>query len=474
MIKYTEFDAESSKLSELPSLYVGGKLHIPRPGGAVVRPVVADKPGSLQAPGAIYTLEPERSSEAAETPLQKLKENRLRCLETANILQQMADYDFESPLHKAADRIRNCSLAGAFRSLSETVNHKVGQALCKNRLCPNCQAVLAARRRTAFMEWLDMNKKPLEGFKFYHMVLNVRHSVATKLRDGLYTEELVQFFRELRGLGGTCNRARKAWWDKRVSGGVYSVELAPGKTDVSAHIHIHITLFCAPGTIPIYRADRPSQFVKQATAIWRKLTKDPKAKNIFLEPVYYITEAGKKEYYQEGQPVELLYKAVAECMKYTLKSDESSLLGYTPAFLEELLTTPNRYYGRFGILTLKDKSPIIFCELERLNSNFQDLQQMVARELETLYNPETGEVHCKTETRIALSYFKNTRSKTAPMSVHSARGDIPRGGEQYYQFRDPFEVTYLPPNGTRAAALFLARTTRAEYLPGYDLADDYA
>lgn len=431
---------------------------------------VGVQPGQPLGAPAIYTLETEPSSEAEHSPLSKLRENRLNCLETADTLQMMADYDFQDPLHKASDKIRNCSLAGAFRTLTESVHHKIGQALCRNRLCPNCQRVLSARRRGSFLEWMQLNQLALAGYEFYHMVLNVRHSVANQLRDGLYTSELLENFAALRGSGSTCDRARRAWWDARIAGGVFSVELAPGKTDISAHIHLHITLFCHPGHIPIYRKDRSSEFVKTASKIWRKLTNDPKAKSIFLEPVYYKNEAGEKCYYKKGQPTELLHKAVAECMKYTLKSDEASLTGYTPAFLRELLTTRNRYYGRFGALSLKDKRSASFVELERLNTNFQDLEQMAAKELETLYNPETGQLHCKTETRISLSYFKNTRTKTAAaVSIHSTP-EKPRGGEVYYQFRDPFEVIQLPPNGGRAAALFLARTTRAEYLPQYDLA----
>jgi hypothetical protein len=476
MLKYTIVGAESSKLPPLECITIGGVPHtVEYAAGPTLPPARPSEPveqrGQASAAPAIYTLETKPENEGQQTALQKLKQNRSLCLETANLLEQMADFDFKNPLHKAADKIRNCSLAGAFRSLDNGVNYKIGQALCRNRLCPNCQRVLAAKRRASFMEWLELNEHPLKGYQFYHMVLTVRHSAANKLRAGLYTGELLSHFAALRGAGKASDPARVEWWNKRVSGGVYSVELAPGKTDVSAHIHIHVTLFCAPGTLPVYRKDRPSEFVKEATKIWRKLTKDPKGQSIFIEPVYYKNEAGEKQVYKKGQPTELLYKAVAECMKYTLKSDESSLSGYTPEFLQELLTTPNRYYGRFGVLHARTVSPVIFVELERLNTNFQDLEQLKAKELETLYNPETGVVHQKSETRIALSYFRNTKFKEAPLaSNHSIRGEKNRGGEKYYQFRDLSKVGFLHPDQENAAALYLARTIRATYDESNDLA----
>lgn len=482
MLKYTVFDAESSKLSVLPDLYVGGELHPPTPSmGGAMPPVKAkkarlggwSKESQPSGDSLIYTLETEPSSEAKQTPLSLWKENRLLCQETANTLQQMSDYDFDSPLHQASDKIINCSLFGAFRNLSDTVANKIGQALCRQRLCPNCQRVLAAKRRASFMQWMELNRLQLEGYKFYHMVLNVRHSVAKKLRDGVYTEELLAMFAALRGSGKTCNRARKAWWEKRISGGVYSVELAPGKTDTSAHIHVHITLFCAPGCIPIYRKGRASEFVKQASEIWRKLTGDPKAKRIFLKPVYYKNEAGEECTYKQGQPTELLYKAVAECMKYTLKSDEASLTGYTPEFLHELLTTRNRYYGRFGVLSKKHPESAQFVELERLNTNFQDLEQVAEKELQSLYNPETGETHPKEETTIALTSFKNTKVRQAAAPTQRPK-DVPtgeklRGGETFYTFRDPLRVSHLPPNAMQEATKAMARTIRAEYQPEYDV-----
>jgi hypothetical protein len=476
MLKYTSIEAESSKLSPIPALYVSGQLHTPKPGmGGAMPPVKAKKGGTegKQPSGAdpIYTLETKPSNSEQLSPLERLKQNRLLCLETAETLTQIADYDTSDPIYKTAAKIKNCSLAGAFRSLEPGVNYKIGQALCKSRLCPNCQRVLAAKRRASFMEWFDLNQEALQGYRFYHLVLTVRHSVAKKLRTGVYTSELLTAFANLRGSGKSCNRSRRAWWDERVSGGVFSVELAPGVADSSAHIHLHITLFCAPGTIPIYRADKPSQFVKKASSIWRSLTNDPAGQNVFLEPIYYKTEAGEKQQYKAGEDVQLMRKAVAECMKYTLKSDESSLTNYTADFLRELITTPNRYFGRFGVLSKKTKGSEQFTQLERLNTSFQDLEQIKAKELETLYNPKTGELHSMADTRIALSYFRNTRTKQAPgASIHSVRGETPRGGELYYTFKNLDRVQFLHPDSKGAAALHLARTVRADYQPGLDLA----
>jgi hypothetical protein len=463
-VKYTKVREISSRNVPATTLLVGGLPHVERVlEGAAMPPVKRAGGGKGRralAAAPIYTLETEPSSEAGQSPLQKLKENRLDCLETAKILKMMCDYDFESPLHRAAEKIENCSLAGAFRSLESGVNNKIGQALCRNRLCPNCQRVLSAKRKTAFMDWLALNEHPLKGFRFYHMVLNVRHSAALKLREGLYTSELLESFANLRGSGKSCDLAAKEWWDRRVSGGVFSVELAPGKTDITAHVHVHVTLFCAPGTIPIYRKDRNSEFVKEASRRWRKLTGDPKAKALFLKPVYYKNEAGEEQFYTEGEPIEKLYKAVSECMKYTLKSDESSLLGYTPGFIEELLTTPNRYFGRFGVLHQKTPSPIIFCELERLNANYVDENERKEKEKKSLYDHSTGEQVEKIETRIGISYFKNTRIRHASKAL---------GEGSYYQFLDQSRVGYLHPDEEKKALQYLARTIRADYEPENDI-----
>ena len=474
-LKYTNIAGESSKLpAPTDKNYAWGTYdgsHLPE---LVTAPKPTKKTGTkgrqALAAAPIYTLEIEHAAEGELTTLQRLRKNRLNCLETANVLQQMADFDFKDALHKAADKIQNCSLAGAFRFLEHDVSNKIGQALCKNRLCPNCQFMLAAKRRSNFMDWLHMNEKPLAGFTFYHMVLTVRHSVALKLRDGLYTGELLTAFAQLRGCGKSPNHARRGWWDARISGGVFSVELAPGIADISAHIHIHVTLFCASGTIPIYRKDRASTFIKEASKIWRKLTNDPKGRAVFLEPIYQKRE-GKKVPYQKGESLDNLYQAVAECMKYTLKSDESSLLGYSPAFIRELLETPNSYFGRFGVLSQKTKSPIIFCELDRLNTNFQDLEAVAEREKDSLYNPETGTIYTKEETKIGLTYFRNTTTKTAPKAdAEPPKGEKRRGGETYYQYINLRRVYFVEGDDKLAAGKFLARTIRGAYDTDNDIA----
>ena len=476
MLKYTNIVANGPKTGPQPDLIISG---VPFSWNKEERPALRrdevkqapprkSKERRALAAAPVHTLETEPSSEAGQSSLEKLKENRLRCLETADLLQQMADFDFKDALHQAADKIQNCSLAGAFRSVAPGVANKIGQALCRCRLCPNCQRVLAARRRSSFMEWLDMNSRPLAGFKFYHMVLTVRHSDA--LRAGLYTGELLEAFAALRGSGKTCNRARREWWDKRVSGGIFSVELKPSKRGNSPHIHLHITLFCAPGCIPIYRKDRNSEFVKQASRIWRELTNDKKGKAVFLDTVYYLDEAGERQNYKQGEPVELLYKAVAECMKYTLKSDEADLSKYAPAFLRELLTTPNRYFGRFGVLSTKTVSPYIFCELDRLNTNFKDLEQVAEKEKKSLYNPKTQTFVSKEDTRIALSFFRNTIIKYSAVADSTRADPNKRGDEPFYSFRDSRRVAYLQPDAESAALRYLARTIRGKYEPDNDLA----
>lgn len=477
MDKYTELPYNSSNPEGFLSLTVGGKPWKPSPTTApAVRPVVKEKRPSDGRSGSglqprtdvLDTLEIEHGS----SPLGKLSENRLHCVQTANFLISRPENDTTSPLHKAARNIRSCSILGAFRSLSDTVNYKIGQALCRNRLCPNCQRVLSAKRKADFLAWYDLNSEELKKYGFYHMTLTVRHSRALGLRDGLYTSDLTSMFAALRGTGSTNNRAQKKWWNQRVAGGACSVELAPGK-DGSPHIHLHILLMANKG-FPLYAKDRTSQFFKRVLLNWKKITGElPTAKidqSNKIEPVYYYNDEGVKTYAEIGN-VDSIRAGVAECMKYTLKSDAESLQGYSDAFLADLLTTKNRYYMRFGLLSKKTPGSEVFQRLDMLCSDYKDLEQIKKTELAQLLNPETGEIVSYDTTRIAVTFFRNTKTKPIDSEIKMERGSgaaVLHPISHYYQFGKG-RVVYHEPDHKEEARKLLARSVGGRYNKENDL-----
>jgi hypothetical protein len=313
------------------------------------------------------------------------------------------------------------------------------------------------------MSFFDINADRLKEYRFYHLVLTVQHSKAKSIRTNVYTSELLKYYTALRGSDG--NRAAHDWWNKRVSGGTFSVELKAGR-DGSPHIHIHSLLM---SRMPIWRQDgRKSEFEKELRRRWQHLTGG--STHIHLEPVYYLDDQRQKTYFDaQVHEVEHLRRAVAECAKYTLKADADALRGFDAEFVRDLLGTRNRYYGRFGVLS-RNKKGDVFERLDMLNTDFRDLEQVQAHELKQLYNPQTGEVVPKEQTCLAMTPFRNTKARTAPMaSIHSVRGEMPRGGEEYYSFIDHSEVLYFSDAQQQQAAQALSRSLKKRYRPEQDL-----
>lgn len=338
-----------------------------------------------------------------------------------------------SELVKAARKVENCSVMGLFRSLSTEVNHGVGRALCKCRVCPTCQRVVSHKRKAHLMSFFDVNEDRLKGYRFYHLVLTVRHSKAGGIRTNLYTSELLKYYTALRGSDG--NRAAHQWWNQHVAGGTFSVELKAGR-DGSPHIHIHSLLL---STVPLCGDVRKSAFEKELRRRWKHLTGD--STHVHLEPVYYLDEQRQKVYFDAQQhEIAHLRRAVSECAKYTLKADADALRGFDADFVADLLATRNRYYGRFGVLS-RNKKDDAFEHLDMLNTDFKDLEQVQAHELEQLYNPQTGEVVPKEQTRLAMTSFRNTRARAEDV------------GPGYYSFVNPDDVVYFTQQAQAAQAL---------------------
>jgi hypothetical protein len=294
--------------------------------------------------------------------------------------------------------------------------------------------------------------------------------------------ELVEKFKQLRGVTGRATEQR-SWWDKRVAGGMYSVELTAG-SDGSPHIHLHCVLLA---TMPLFRHSRghQSEFIKRARLNWLELTGD--SSNLYIEPIYrykrdeetgaqLLDAKGKriKEYAEKGEATaEHLQAAFAECAKYTLKSEPEALEQFADSFIHDLVESKNRYFGRFGCLHHRDPRSGAFKQLAVLNTNFKDIEAVDEKRLQQLYNPETGETQSIVTTRLAVTPFSNTRGKTAPAAkyreqIHKDAGRV-RGSETYYQLVNPAKVRELPFDADKRLPKALAATIYERYEPENDL-----
>lgn len=436
----------------------------------VVAPVPAPKKARKKAELPLDTLEVKPPQETSSETWQKL---RLQCRETGFLLSERGT--IAKPLYSASRKIKNCSLWGVFHSVSPTQNYKVGSSLCKSRLCPNCQRVVATKRKNNFYEWFEINRPALKKYFFYHMVLTVRHSAADGVRNHLYTSDLIQYFASLRGtsknLSGSAQREGAEFWKSYVAGGSYSVEIKPGR-DSSPHIHIHCLLV---GNRQLWNAAKDSVFLAGVKSRWSAITGD--SDNVFIERVYKVNAQTKeKEYCFKGSDSQI-DAAVSECMKYTLKADAASLASYSNEFLTDLLTFKNRYYSRFGCLSAKDKTSKQFTDLEMLNTDYKDLEEMSRAELARLFDAETGEVIPIEKTWLLVTPVRNMRGVDNPArAARDAAGnllDIPKGAprpsdETIYTLAPPAganggQLLWFPPHERASCALALARTVTAEY-----------
>lgn len=470
MHKYTQSSGQlPASCLLVPSLALGsggaafiGPLQAPAPSrlraASDARQLFAAERSAARAARYADNLSTEEKTGESEIYNLELKEGkwmgevRKQCRATADLLKSRANFgETPDPLYKASEKIRCCTMFGAHLHHSQTANYKVGTALCKNRLCPNCQRVLSHKRKSNFLQWFALNERPCKKYFFYHMVLTVRHKESLGLRTGLYTSELLGFFQQLRGRDN--NRAWRSTWDEYVAGGTYSTEIKPG-SDSTPHIHIHILLV---GHRKLYKFGKEdSEFMKLLGPRWREITGDPDAQVPFLEPVYTVTgwdENGKaqKDYALTGRAANIA-AAIAECEKYTLKADAQSLEGYSNEFLRELLATRNRYYGRFGCLSAKSPASKQFKELGMLATDYKDLAEMEKRAAAMLVNPETGEIAEKDSLPVLLTPFRNVRYREVEPERHGPVEDSPA-------------VVHIKPSGKPGRAVPAGKVRRLLEVP---------
>lgn len=434
-------------------------------------------------------------------PRVKVKSNRKQNLAVAQTLWERV-HERGDALHKTAHKLRVCSTAGAFRVLSPGVCHKTGQALCRSRVCPTCQRALAHKRRAAFLGFFELNREVMSNFYFYHMVLTLRHSREEGIRDNLYTKQLIENFKILRGTSfnkasgaGLCEED-KEYWNQRVAGGIYSIETVPG-FDGSPHIHLHVFLLAK---MPLWRKSQSSKFLTHIKSRWLEITSadgvEGSSTQVHLEPVYtwkldasgqplrdklgnkikdYVTKGrasatGGTESEAEKTGYDHLKAGVAECAKYTLKTDEVSLNQFSDAFLYDLIETRHRYYGRFGCLHSRSKDSSQFAELHRLNGDFKDLKQVDADLLRQLYNPVTRQTVAKSDTVLVVTNFRNTTAHTAPGSLErDEKTGLNRGLEPYYSINDMTKAAEYSPDAGGAVAKALSITLYRRYDAANDI-----
>lgn len=413
------------------------------------------------------------------------------------LLRYNRNQDIGKPLFKAATKISNCSLLALWQSINPATNYKLGTALCKCRLCPNCQRVLAAKRKSNFVDWFLLNAKALSGYFFYHMVLTVRHSAAQGVRTGMYAPDMLLYFAQLRGtctsLSGAQQRQRSADWKDFIAGGSYSMEMVDGE-DGSPHIHIHCLLVARK---QLTNKAKDSKFMAYVRPLWKHITGD--SDNVFVKPLYYLDENRNEVPAFRGSDVNIDV-AVSECMKYTLKADSEGLEGFSDQFLIDLLGMKKRYYARFGCLSGNDKTSKQFQKLEMLAGDFQDLDKLTDKELARLFDPETGELVDVANTSLLVAPFKNMQPKPAVKGPTIYRPVIPEhfpgavrvlgpagetigwtdkdftyGGEPYYSLKpSPLgENHFFPPTERKRAAILLSRVIKADYGQPLDLPEVY-
>jgi hypothetical protein len=463
------------------------------PRSASVKPSKRSKKGGpgQQALAADQSRYNRNKSAVAKHPKTRLESNRQSNREVAGLLYGRAQ-GYDDPFYRIARKIDNCSMHGAFLELSPTVANKIGQAMCKHRACPTCQRILAVKRRAAIDAFLTENFELVKGYKFYHLVLTLRHNAEDDVRTNFYFPDLIEYFKQLRGLTTGANReAQRSWWDKRVAGGFYSVEVTPSK-DGTAHIHLHVLLMAK---MPLWRKKQKSEFLKAVTLKWAELTGSQNVKGaswkVHLEPVYTF----KKD--EDGNPVldakgervkeyaraltlgeenaEHLKAAVTECAKYTMKTDAKSLDGFSDSMLHDLLTQRHRYYGRFGVLHAKHPESSKYKNLNRLNADFKDLTEIDAKKAKQLWNPETQQVVERQFCKLSITPFRNTAARQAGGSIHVDEDGKQRGGEVYWTLLDRTRVTEFPSEFHMPKALSL--TIYREYdeqddlLPPVELAE---
>jgi hypothetical protein len=286
------------------------------------------------------------------------------------------------PIQEAVRKLKYCSVFSAFKEVNQSTGelHKVGQALCKNRLCPTCQRVLSKKRKSTILEYFKNEWETYKSDYFYHVVFTMKHN--SKVRNWNYASELVKAFKSLRS-----NRSSRQWFKESVRGGWYSVEVK--MVNDLPHIHMHC-IFISPNQLE-------GKFTRELKKEWLKVTKDSSV--VRVDKIYTKERSNTcekpiiKPYEPNTGSYLLLSPALAESAKYSVKMDFGSENdGYIREdILTDLLSNRTRLHGRFGCLY----------GVKELNAELTKEDDVNEKELD--YSYETGEVVDESKVRFVIA-----------------------------------------------------------------------
>jgi hypothetical protein len=251
-----------------------------------------------------------------EGGFETIKQGRAANRRSAEVLFRMSQNPNDQLL-KASNQLRHCGTRLILRDFNSPEKRPAtnsglnlaGGWYCKSRLCPTCARKKAKIRQHNALKFIELEQKTLQGYHAYQVVLTLKHNTAEGVRTDFYLALLLNLWKKLRGRDH--NRAQRAWWDSKVQGTIWSVEIIKAKHDSTGHIHLHVLLFSKYSNLtrkaePGKRTKpKKSVFEQQIQACWLGLTGD--SPQVHVEKAYY-TELVERPVW-DGKRLEALVKA---------------------------------------------------------------------------------------------------------------------------------------------------------------------
>jgi len=146
---------------------------------------------------------------------------------------------------------------------------------CHDKSCVPCQKRRGSRTFFRVNKAVQEIKVP-QGYRWRHLVL-------ARQTQGFIPEGITRLsraFREMRKL---------KWWDKRVKGGFYTIEVKRSKGQKGWHIHLHIVILCKELSTGVLRIEWAKiQGVRKAYAHIKDINITDKQKNMISYIVTYL------------------------------------------------------------------------------------------------------------------------------------------------------------------------------------------
>jgi hypothetical protein len=287
----------------------------------------------------------------------------------AQWLQGLAEHchpTIRMTLLKEANRIQSCRSMAIVHACHNGVMTLVGYARCKSSFCTHCQRAEASKRYAHLRAFCQANLSPLAKFHLYHLTLTLPHSAEQQLRTGVYTDEILKHFADVRGTEG--GRRQKAWWEAHIVGGTYFVQNPAGRTDNTAHIHIHALLIARDDL----QQPAEDSFESKLRSNWMDLT-GSNEKGVYLERLYWQKhKGGTKHYCHPKKGRKPTWRAINAAVSYISKGTTPlSMRSLTTEAVCTMLIKRQRTYGRFGALSANSRKQSPFTKLELLAMDSQ-------------------------------------------------------------------------------------------------------